>query len=68
MNFLIDFLGISFLWKVNRVGEIESKLQVNWEEIFMSKWDFLIDFLCISFLWKVNRAGEIESKLQVNLE
>ena len=29
MDFLIDFLGISFLWKVNRVGEIESKLQVN---------------------------------------
>ena len=31
MDFLIDFLGISFLWKVSRVGEIESKLQVNLE-------------------------------------
>ena len=29
MDFLIDFLCISFLWKVNRVGEIESKFQVN---------------------------------------
>ena len=33
MNFLIDFLGISFLWKVNRVGgfgkEIISKFGVN---------------------------------------
>ena len=67
-DFLIDFLGISFLWKVNRVGEIESKLQVNLEEIFMSKWDFLIDFLCISFLWKVNRVVGLESKLQVNWE
>ena len=31
MDFLIDFLGISFLWKVNSAGEIESKLRVNWE-------------------------------------
>ena len=31
MNFLIDFLGIPFLWKVNSAGEIESKLQVNLE-------------------------------------
>ena len=30
-DFLIDFLGISFLWKVNRVGGLESKLQVNLE-------------------------------------
>ena len=37
MDFLIDFLGISFLWKVNRAGGLESKLQVNWEEIFMNK-------------------------------
>ena len=33
MNFLIDFLGISFLWKVNRAGglgkEIASKFGVN---------------------------------------
>ena len=33
MNFLIDFLGISFFWKVNRAGglgkEIVSKLGVN---------------------------------------
>lgn len=33
MNFLIDFLGISFLWKVNRAGglgkEIVSKLGGN---------------------------------------
>ena len=33
MNFLIDFLCISFLWKVNRAGgfrkEIISKLGVN---------------------------------------
>ena len=32
-DFLIDFLGISFLWKVNRVGglgkEIASKFGVN---------------------------------------
>ena len=32
-DFLIDFLGISFLWKVNRAGglgkEIVSKLGVN---------------------------------------
>ena len=33
-DFLIDFLCISFLWKVNNAGEIESKLQVNLEEIF----------------------------------
>ena len=68
MNFLIDFLCISFLWKVNSAGglgkEIASKLGGNIYE----QRDFLIDFLCISFLWKVNRAGEIESKLQVNLE
>ena len=31
MDFLIDFLGISFLWKVNSAGETESKFQVNWE-------------------------------------
>ena len=31
MNFLIDFLCISFLWKVNRVVGLESKLQVNLE-------------------------------------
>ena len=53
------------------MGEIESKLQVNLEEIFMSKWDFLIDFLGISFLWKVNSAGglgkEIISKFGVNI-
>ena len=36
-DFLIDFLGISFLWKVNSAGEIESKLQVNLEETFMNK-------------------------------
>ena len=40
MNFLIDFLGISFLWKVNRVGglgkEIISKFGVN----FYSLTDF----------------------------
>ena len=68
MNFLIDFLGISFLWKVNRAGglgkEIISKFGVNIYE----QRDFLIDFLGVSFLWKVNRAGETESKLQVNLE
>ena len=70
MNFLIDFLCISFLWKVNRVGglgkEIISKLGGNIYE----QRDFLIDFLGISFLWKVNRVGglgkEIISKLGVN--
>ena len=69
-DFLIDFLGISFLWKVNSAGglgkEIASKLGGNIYE----QRDFLIDFLCISFLWKVNRVGglgkEIISKLGVN--
>ena len=62
-DFLIDFLGISFLWKVNRVGglgkEIISKFGVNIHE----QRDFLIDFLCISFLWKVNRVVGLERKL-----
>ena len=30
-DFLIDFLCISFLWKVNDVVGLESKLQVNLE-------------------------------------
>ena len=40
--------------KVNRAGEIESKLQVNLEEIFMSKWDFLVDFLSLKVYIRVN--------------
>ena len=67
----MDFLCISFLWKVNRVGgfrkEIISKLGVN----FLGINEFPLYFLCISFLWKVNRAGglgkEIISKFGVNI-
>ena len=63
MNFLIDFLGISFFWKVNRVGGLGKEIISKFGGNIYEQRDFLIDFLGISFLWKVNRAGEIESKL-----
>ena len=56
-DFLIDFLGISFLWKVNRVGEIESKLQVNLEEILI-----LSQIPRISRIWSLGRLWVSESK------
>ena len=56
-DFLIDFLGISFLWKVNRAGEIESKLQVNLEYILI-----LSQISRISRIWSLGRLLVSESK------